>query len=434
MGNLIGLLNGIVEFPAGGAGWFPFIGQFVYILISAMHGNGALPYGLAIIFFTIILKLMLLPMDFANRYFTKRNSNFMQKMKPEEDEIRAQYANDPMRINRERQMLYKRHGYKMGGFCLFTIINLFVILAIFMSVFTALRGVATHNVDLSVQNLQAVYKSYEQDIKDETLDATEFKKDINAVYAQHSVGFLWIKNIWKQDVPWTGAGLTWKEYASSAKIITDDELKNCPICAGEHDTAAKLLTAHDYTTNDAGMKAYVADVHDFATPEAYIRHQYDTIYAAMDKSYKRSWNGLLFLIILAGVSSWGTAYITMKMNKTTQAKAAPKEEKFVYSMREVKNKLDPKVPNVDPAMVGKVMMFVLPAIMIFFTMSSTAALAIYIITNSLLSTAITFGMKYPVDKLLAWQDKRKSNRGDTPKIDESVINPHAKYFKGRKKK
>jgi len=84
-------------------------------------------------------------------------------------------------------------------------------------------------------------------------------------------------------------------------------------------------------------------------------------------------------------------------------------------------------------MVGKVMLFVMPAIMVFFTMSSTAALAIYIITNSLIATGTTLGMNWPVDKLLAWEEKRRVARGDTPETDTGVINPHAKYFKNKRK-
>jgi membrane protein insertase Oxa1/YidC/SpoIIIJ len=366
-------------------------------------------------------------MDFTNRYFTKKNANFMAKIKPEENELREQYAADPMRLNRERQALYKRHGYKMGGFCLFTLINLVVTLAVFMSVFQSLRAVSTHNVDLTVQNLQGIYKIHETELLDETIDEAVFRTQVNDTYRDHAVGFLWVKNIWKQDVPWTKSGLSWNEYARRAKVITDEELK-----ASGHETVKAFLTAQGFQDTPEGLTAYVKATYGFDTQEEYIRFQYDSINDALDKKHKRGWNGLLFLVIFAGVSSWGTAYITMKMNKTQQKNAPPKEEKAGYSMRDIKNKLDPKVPQIDPAMVGKVMMFVLPAIMIFFTMSQTAALAIYIITNSIISTLITLGTNWPVDKLLDWQDKRKKNKGPDI-IDPDVINPHAKYFKSKRK-
>ena len=412
------LMQGIVDFPTKGKGLFPFIGEFVYILIKAMYNNGAIGYGAAIICFTIVLKLILLPLDFTNRYFTKKNANFMAKVKPEEDEIRQQYAGDPMRINRERQALYRKHGYRMGGFCFFMAINLFVTLAVFMSVFYSLRAVANENVRLSVRELQGVYYTYLDGyeliddyeavvpiFKDE-VDGKTFEQAVNEAYANRKVGFLWIKNIWHQDVPWAPAAMTIGEFVSYSNDISKTQLE---------------------AINDK-----IADEDDHLTEIQFKRMQYNALYENLDSKHKRKWNGLLFLIILAGVTSWASAYITMKMNKSKQQATAPKEKVAGYSMRDVKNQTDAKMPQVDPAMVGRIMMFVLPVIMVFFTMSSTAALAIYIITNSTLSTLINFGMKWPVDKLLEYQEKRKKARGDVPtETDRSVINPHAKYFSKR---
>ncbi|MDR0461893.1 MAG: membrane protein insertase YidC [Christensenellaceae bacterium] len=424
MGNLINLLQGLVEFPAKGSGWFPFIGKFVYVLAGAMHNHGALNYGLALIFFTIILKLVLFPMDFANKYFTKKNAKFMAKIKPEEDLLKEQYKDDMMKLNQARQALYKKHGYKMGGFCLFTIINLFLTLAIFMSIFTSLRAVATHNVVLAANNLEAVYYQYRDDPDGLglTLESSEFKIALNDAYTKHNTSFLWIKNIWHEDVPWSSGTLTVAEYVNNRKVeITD----------------AELDVANQAIADELGVDiTALPDENKKSKLEMKIE-QYDFIYANLDASHKRNWNGLLILVVLAGVTSWGSSYITarlMKTKKKTDESTKPKEAVAVYSMRDAKDQTDPKAPQVDPAVVGKIMMFVLPAIMIFFTMSSTAALAIYIITNSLLSTIIAFGLGWPVDKLLAWQDKHRKARGlDPDETDKSLINPHAKYFKRKKK-
>lgn len=103
-------------------------------------------------------------------------------------------------------------------------------------------------------------------------------------------------------------------------------------------------------------------------------------------------------------------------------------------MRDAKNKNE-TLPSVDPVMMGKIMKIVLPAMMVFFTLSSTAALAIYIVTNSVVTTVLTFGLTYPVDKLLKYKDNKKAQSGDkTPKFDGGIINPHAKYFKTKGRK
>jgi YidC/Oxa1 family membrane protein insertase len=409
--DILGFVLGVVTFPAKGSGWFPFIGKLAYLIIGGIHGGGKLNYGVAIIFFTVVLKLILLPIDFANRFFTKKNQKFMEKMKPEEDAIKEQYKDDPMKMMRARSALFKKHGYKGGWFAIFTLVNLFITLAVFMTIYSSLRMVATYNVKATVQELETVYYDFRND-PEKDLASAEFKTAINDAYKKHSVSFLWIKNIWHEDTSFSSSSITQGEYLSYSKVeITQEEL----------DTA----------------KETDADI----TKTKLKTEQYNLIYKNINSNYKRSWNGLFILVILAGASSWLSAFISAKtMKKMRPLQPAQKkgtEPIPVYSTRDAKEQSDPKVPNFDPATVGKTMMFILPAIMVFFTMSSTAALAIYIITNSLLSTAQTLTINYPVEKLLKWDEKRKKVRGgETPDQDDApvVINPHTKYFKGRSKK
>ena len=409
------LLSGVVEFPDSGRGpwplnWFPFIGRFVYILISAMYGGGAVSYGVAIIFFVVILKLMLLPMDFLNKYFTKKNANFMQKIKPEQDELKQQYANDPMTLNRATQELYKKHGYKMGGFCLFMFINLFVTMMIFFSVFGALRQVATHNVMLQVHAIQGVYQEF-----DGETDNPYFVAAINEAYGQHNVGFLWIRNIWREDVPWSSATLSPQQFvrhASLPEAITYEQLY--------------AFNADRYAVGLRPVTKAQLETH-------ILVQQYNAIIAQLEPRYTRSWNGLLILIILAGVTSWGSAYINAKIMLKGKAAVKPKEQVIEYSMRNTKNKADPlQRPQVDPVMMGRIMKIVLPAIMVYFTMVSTAGLAIYIIMNSILSTAAVVALNKPVDKLLKWQEQKREGAKPVADEEETVINPHAKYFKNKR--
>jgi len=425
MGDLTNLiLTGTVEFPSSISGapwplnWFPFIGHFVYAIISGMYGGGVVSYGVAIIFFTIILKLILLPLDFLNKYFTKRNARFMKKIKPEEDTLKEQYASDPMQLHRARQELYRKHGYKMSGFCIFMFINLFVTMAIFFSVFGALRFVADYNVGLQVHAVQGVYQEFSANDNDfAPINGVTFEEAINTAYSEHAVGFLWIRNIWKEDVPWTNATLTSGQFLRhvlrDAEFIPEDELI--------------LINAERI---QEGLPT---------TSRAAIAHaQFEIIYNSLDSTHKRNWNGLLILIVLAGITSWASAYLTSKMmNKSKPTDpTTPKEQKVEYSMRNTKNQSDQsKIPTVDPVVMGRIMKIILPIVMVYFTMISTAALAIYIIMNSIITTALVAGLSYPVDKLLDWQEKRKMARGDTPPETEAgVINPHAKYFKNKRKK
>jgi YidC/Oxa1 family membrane protein insertase len=414
MGNLIDLLlSAEVLFPKG-EGILPFVGEFVNILIRAFHGGGVISYGVAIIFFTIIFKLMLAPLDFANKYFTKKNQKAMEKMKPELDAVKERHPGDMVKMNQAQQEVYRKHGYKMTGFCLFTIVNLVVVMLVFFSVFTQLRAIADYNVMLTVQSVQAVHQLYQDEgvlsndgkleIDGHVYDGLTFTEAVNEAYASHSISFLWIRNIWKGDSPLVSARMTEGEYVAYFEITDEHRAANPE-------------------KSDATIKSEM---------NAEIRAQFVRIDRSLNAPYKRHWNGLFLLVGLAGATSWASIYLSTKLMASKKKEEKPKEPKAVYSMRDAKNLNDPKVPQIDPQQMQRIMMIALPAMMVLFTLSSTAALAIYIITNSVISTLITLGTNWPVDKLLAWQESRKTDKGPEV-IDPNVINPHAKYFKRRKK-
>ena len=445
MGGLETLISAVVEFPEKGV-FIPFISKFVYILLSAVYNGGAIGYGLAIIFFTLVLRLILVPLDFANRYFTRKNSKAMEKFKPEIDAVKEQYAGDPIAINKATREVYRKNGHKMGGFCAFSIINLVLTLIIFMTVFYSLRSVADYNVNAQyVNHLQPVYQEYEAKGLFDTNAATvmpdyeeqknQFTVDIRKAYSNSRVGFLWVTNIWKQDT-WVSKTYDWTGFYNATNkvegsIVPPPKKKGKPLAYFPYDGITKS------EWNELGAEARVELHNDYIER---TKTQYNTIFGEITPTQK-GWNGMLFLLILAGVVTYFSAVINMKLMQSGKKKedAKPKETQAQYSMRNVKNQGDkPNKPVVDPAMMGKIMKFVLPIIMVWFAMISTAALAIYIIFSSLFATLITMGMRYPVNWLLDWQEKRAAaKRGEDPTTDpdqQPVINPHAKYFKKKLRK
>lgn len=91
--------------------------------IHAVVGN----WGVAIIILTIILKLILFPM---NRK-TAVGSLQMQKIQPKMQEIQEKYANDQQRMGLEMQKLYKEAGYNPMSGCLPMIIQMFILFALY---------------------------------------------------------------------------------------------------------------------------------------------------------------------------------------------------------------------------------------------------------------------------------------------------------------
>jgi YidC/Oxa1 family membrane protein insertase len=359
----------LIVFPNGSG-----IEGFVYWVLSGIMSWGWVSYGVAIMFFTLFIKLIMSPLDFLNRYFTKKNQVVMQKLAPEEARLKEIYASDPMALNKARQELYRKNGGGQSGFCLVMIINLVITLIVFFQVFAALGAISNANIKQQAVGLHEYYAEHSTD--------ANFEEEINKVYNDNNTSFLWVKNIWRPD-NWSGQTMSWEEYKNANGFTNDDN-----------------------------------------------KAEYTAIFDAVNPQHE-GWNGILLLVLIAGAATYGSTALSTYVNN----KNAPKKEVIVkkepiisYSLRDSKSQ-NAEQPNVDPAKVGKVMQYIMPVIMISFALTSTAAMAIYIISSSVISTVLTLGLGYLVNLII----KHQKPRADKGSIDPTIINPHAKYFKGERK-
>jgi len=89
--------------------------------------------GLGIILFTVILKVITLPLDYASRASMRKNSLKMEEMRPELEKLQKQYANDKQLYQTKMMELYKKNGYSAFGACLPTIVTLVLFIVILQS-------------------------------------------------------------------------------------------------------------------------------------------------------------------------------------------------------------------------------------------------------------------------------------------------------------
>lgn len=92
-------------------------------LIYDLVGN----YGLSIILFTILTKILLLPINIKQTQSTKKMNEINPKMKA----IQAKYKNDKEKMNEKLMELYKEEKYNPAGGCLPALIQLPIIIALF---------------------------------------------------------------------------------------------------------------------------------------------------------------------------------------------------------------------------------------------------------------------------------------------------------------
>lgn len=93
-------------------------------------------YGLAIILFSIILKIILLPISIKQQKTLKKSSKLQEEMKL----IQEKYKGNPEKINQETMDLYKRENMSPFSGCLSAIVQIILLFAMFYLV----RSPLTH--------------------------------------------------------------------------------------------------------------------------------------------------------------------------------------------------------------------------------------------------------------------------------------------------
>ena len=84
-------------------------------------------YGLAIILFSVILKLVLLPISIKQQKTMKKSTKIQEKMR----EIQDKYKNNPEKLNQETIELYKREKMSPFSGCLSAIAQIIILFAVF---------------------------------------------------------------------------------------------------------------------------------------------------------------------------------------------------------------------------------------------------------------------------------------------------------------
>ena len=132
---------------------FGYLLQFVYHLVNN--------YGLAIILFTVIIKILLLPLSIKQQRSMKKSAELNEKMKV----LQFKYKNDPEKLNQEMMNLYKSENMSPFSGCLTAIIQLLLLLSIFYLVrspLTYMEKIPTESINNYVQQLKDDGKTISQ--------------------------------------------------------------------------------------------------------------------------------------------------------------------------------------------------------------------------------------------------------------------------------
>lgn len=345
-----------------------FMAKFMIIINNAL-GGGVASFGWTVVLFTVVLRLILSPLDIWQKVIARKNNKAMERMKPQLEVLQARYADDKQRLQQEQMALYKKEKYSTMGMCLPTIVTFVVFFVVFAG-FRQMVGyqfakdykecVKAYNASISEQIEQNKDEGFIIDNGDGKWDIDDVAKTESGAEfyatakenAQHAVyevyysedqvtirSFLWIKNIfvsdnWAQAVP-DFATITGQKGMATSKLtgITIDEY---------NDVMAEVL----------GTGGYGKD---------------------------GKWNGLLILPVL----SIALSLLSTKLLSGSQAQPpAPAQDAQGEGAEKAKAQQQSM----------KMMQYIMPIMMGVFALFYSGAFALYMFTSSL--CAILFQLTF----------------------------------------
>ena len=412
-------------------------------------------FAAAIIVFTIVLKLVLIPLDVWQKKTMRKNSQKQAVLAPEVEKIKKKYAGNEQIINQKTMELYKKNNYNVVGSCLGLLVNMIVTIVVFFTLFSSLDTVSkymikdefntlnttfteTYNSETYSQLLNTYKTSEEQDVvelreliktelKTEYQNLTEEEKankteeeyvnerlnvklqekayedavnDTSSQQAQENVSkkyseikqsFLWIKNIWRPDTAVSVFPTTSTEFISLSGYTFEKK-------STEIENYTSLEDVPVVEPNEEGK--YFVDTYyqsvitkEYAFTEDRAKELFSSDYNVITSKLIKDNSGVNGYYILIVLSGLVIVASQLLANVGMKAKNKKGEEVKVG-----KN-------------VNWIMLVILPIFMMYFTLRYTAVFSLYIVVSSIMSTIISYVLNLIMNKT----DNNKDNKNDTSK-------------------
>ena len=370
-----------------------FIAHFINWL-NGIIGN----YGWTVVVFTIILKLVLSPLDIWQKSVMHKNARAMERMKPQIAKLQKQYANNKEMFQQQQLKLYKKEGYSMMGSCLPMIITLVV----FFIVFAGFNSMATYMVQMDYYNIYNTYETEYNAVYDPIYN-TEYDKEWAKYVAEQAddttVGEYETIYQTAYDQAIAGAKTPEKAKEAAENAVKNKIIEKASVVAKTPaKEAAEKAVLESYKPNDwlwvknvfvgDNWKNPIPTYEEFVSngidglrvPQNWVgndANEYNTRTEILrsNPDYQR-WNGYLIMPILTVLVSIG-AQMLMKQ---------------------------PTPPGVDSDLnQGKapgsgVMKFMMPAMMGFFALFYSSAFTIYLLISQLFSLLTSLVYNLIVDR------------------------------------
>jgi len=330
---------------------FGYVLNFIYNLV---HN-----YGIAIIIFSILSKLALLPMSIKQQKTMKKNAKLQVKVK----EIQNKYKNNTSKMNQEMMDLYKRENMSPFSGCLSSILQIVLLIAMFGLVRNPLTYML--KIDQEIVNKVAQYIKIDNN-------------DVNQAYPQISI----LKYVSKNRDKVINLKELEKEEKNNEDITENAEQNEQSVEKINEDNIEIEKETIDETILDSNNDEEKINLEDL-----YINMNF----AGLDLSNipKENWNDWTVFII--PVLYVVTSIISMKLTTKLTEKNKENEPKVIEIKKEdeednsEKGKEEDLSPEEMTAQMSKSMTWFLPIMSVSISLIAPLGLALYwLVNNSLM--------------------------------------------------
>lgn len=332
-------------------------------LINGAFGN----FGWTILFVTLLVKLIMAPLDFMVKYSNKKQTLIQKKLSPQIAKIKKKFGNNEQQVRIQTQSLYKREGLKVGASCIIMAVNMLATMLVFFTFYSSIKKVSAYEMitqyqtleqtmenkyassirektgDNSIVDYAAAYSWYDTNITNGDASTDEYQNclvyhkqaeqealnQMISTWESTKDNWLWVSNIWVADAP-------------TAPLASYD----------------KLLSMG----SNGGYEDYIK--------ENINKDNYNRIANTITRDAKRSKNGFYIVTIIVGLLSFLSQWIADLHTK-------------------LRNKKAQKLATVsDPSQTTmKIMKIIMPIIMVGFALTSATSFGLYLIASSIASIA-----------------------------------------------
>lgn len=252
-------------------------------------------YGWSLVAFTLLIKLCLLPLDYKSRKGMRK----MSSLAPKQAELQKKYGHDQEKLQRKLQELYKKEGASPMSGCW----PMLLTMPILFAMFAAMRYMA---------NEQLVQQTFDILIHGEPVLEP----------------FLWIKNLWMPDSPFSAAwpNLTAlqvveeKQWLAIFNTLTPDEVTALATAINIPD-----LSAASFVNSGNMLKDTIAAIGNTLTAlPAYVEQTSVVPYLRVNLlitefAVVSGYNGFFILPLLSAVSQ----FVMSKLQNATNPQPVP---------------------------------------------------------------------------------------------------------------